>query len=79
MLAMISINLKLLSRLITVLGNIFWAVFFLLRKLKIRPVQKRNNKTEDIRKMEAITSSFCPFLSFFVGHPFASKLSFFRE
>ena len=79
MLAMISINLTLLSRFITILGNIFWAVFFLLRKLKIRSVQKRNNKTEDIRKMEAITSSFCPFHFTFCRPPFCIKVILFQR
>ena len=73
------INLKLLSRLITVLRNIFWAVFFLLRKLKIRSVQKRNNKTEDIRKMEAITPSFCPFHFSFCRPPFCIKVILFQR
>ena len=79
MLAMISINLKLLSRFITILGNIFWAVFFLLRKLKIRSVQKRNNKTEDIWKMEAITPSFCPFHFIFCRPPFCIKVILFQR
>ena len=34
MLAMISINLKLLSRFITILRNIFWAVFFFIAQIK---------------------------------------------
>ena len=34
MLAMISINLTLLSKFITILGNIFWAVFFFIAQIK---------------------------------------------
>ena len=34
MLAMISINLTLLSRFITILRNIFWAVFFFIAQIK---------------------------------------------
>ena len=34
MLAMISINLTLSSRFITILGNIFWAVFFFIAQIK---------------------------------------------
>ena len=42
MLAMISKNLKLLSRFITILGNIFWAIFFFIAQIKntIRPNKK---------------------------------------